>query len=203
MKSIRYGIHFTSLAVASIIFWVVRDFRLPLWISNFDFFHYALMGALHATCIVVSLRGRKTSYALGFITLAAALSAFTPFIGLIGSVVWVPFADILRERNLGADSVLITGSAIGASGYWLLVRLFWLRRASWFWAAALCTISTLAVGLILHRFDGYDHGIAKIDPDSISPMLTVGWWFAFSASLYLSEMSQHTFKSNARVRTAN
>jgi hypothetical protein len=48
MKAIRYGIHFTSLAVASIIFWVVRDFRLPLWISNFNFFHYALMGALHA-----------------------------------------------------------------------------------------------------------------------------------------------------------
>src|ERR1700730_4017598 len=78
MKAIRYGFHFASLTVAAVIFWLAKDLYLPYWISNFDFFHYALMGALHATSIVVSLRDRRAThpitafpiYALGFITLA-------------------------------------------------------------------------------------------------------------------------------------
>jgi hypothetical protein len=199
MRAIRYGIHFTSLAVAAVIFWLVRDLRLPLWISNFNFLHYALMGALHATSIVVSLRGRRTALrALGFITLATILSAWTPLLGLWGSIVWVPIADILREKDLGANAILVTGSAIGASGYWLLVQLFWFRsrrQASWFWAVALCATSTLLVAFILHMFDGYDCGVARIDAGAISPMLTIGWWLAFSTSLYWSEMSEHTSKS--------
>src|SRR5688572_2026643 len=154
--TIQYRTHFTALAVAAIIFWVMREVRLPVWISNFNFLHYGLMGALHATSIVVSLRGRRTALrALGFITLAAALSAFTPFMGLIGSVVWAPFADILREKDLSADAILVTGSAIGALGYWLLVQRFWFRafrRAGWFWAVAFCVTSTSLVGLGLHIF---------------------------------------------------
>ena len=117
MKVIRYGIHFTTLAVAAVIFWLVRGLRLPYWISNFNLLQYGLMSVLHATSIVISLRGRRTALrALGFITLAAALSAFTPFMGLIGSVLWTPFADILREKGLGGDAILVTGSATGALG---------------------------------------------------------------------------------------
>jgi len=117
MKAIRYGVHFTSLAVAAVIFWLVRDFRLPLWISNYNFLHYALMGALHSTSVVVSLRGRRTALrTLGFITLATVLSTYTPFMGLIGSVVWAPLDDILREKGLGAEAILVTGSVIGSLG---------------------------------------------------------------------------------------
>lgn len=200
MKVIRYGIHFTTLAVAAGIFWLVKDVRLFHWISNFNLVHYGLMGALHATSIVVSLRCRRPALrALSFITLATALSAFTPFMGLLGSVVWMPFADILREMNLGADATLVTGSAIGASGYWLLVQLFWFRefrRAGWFWAVAFCVTSTSLVGLGLHIFGGYDRGIARIDPDAISPMLTFGWWLAFSISLYWSETTEPASGAN-------
>lgn len=196
MKVIRYGIHFTTLAVAAVIFWLVRDLRLPYWISNFNLLHYGLMGVLHATSIVISLRGRRTALrALGFITLAAALSAFTPFMGLIGSVLWAPFADILREKGLGGDAILVTGSAIGALGYWFLVQRFWFspfRRSGWFWAVAFCVTSTSLVGLGLHIFGGSDRGVAKIDPDAISPMLTFGWWLAFSTSLYWSETTGQT-----------
>jgi hypothetical protein len=196
MKAIRYGTHFPILAVAAVIFWMLRDFRLPVWISNFNFLHYALMGALHSTSIVVSLQVRRTALrSLGFIALAAALSAFTPFMGLIGSVVWVSLADTLREIDLGADAILVLGSVIGASGYWLLVQLFWFRtrrRRSWLWAVALCATSTLLVALTLHMFDGYDHGVAKIESDTISPMLTFGWWLAFSTSMYWSETTEHT-----------
>src|SRR5581483_8864897 len=195
MKAIQYRTHFTALAVAAVIFWVVRDFRLPVWISNFNLLHYALMGALHATSIVVSLQGRRTALrSLGFITLATVLSAFTPFMGLIGSAVWIPLADVLREKNLGAEAIFVTGSAIGASGYWLLVRRFWVRapwRAGWLRAVALCATSTLLVGFTLHLFDGYGRGVAKIDTDVFSPMLTFGWWLAFSTSLYWSEATSH------------
>ena len=115
MKAIQYRTHFTALAVAAVIFWVVRDFHLPVWISTLNFFHYALIGALHATCIVASLQGRKTALrSLGFITLAAALSAFTPLMALIGSVAWGPLADFLRENDLGGDAIFVTGSVIGA-----------------------------------------------------------------------------------------
>jgi hypothetical protein len=196
MKAIQYRTHFTALAVAAVIFWVVRDFRLPVWISNFNFLHYALMGALHATSIVVSLQGRRTALRfLGFITLATVLSAVTPLMGLIGSAVWIPLADTLRENDLSADAILVTGSVIGASGYWLLVQLFWFRarrRTSWFWAVVFCATLTLLVALTLHLFDGYDRGVAKIDSDTLSPMLTFGWWLAFSTSLYWSETTTHT-----------
>jgi hypothetical protein len=203
MKAIRYGVHFTSLAVAAAIFWLAKDFRLPIWISNINFLHYALMGALHATSIVISLRVRRTVLrALGFITLAATLSAWTPIMGLWGSVVWVPFADILRKRDLGADAILVTGSVIGASGYWLLMRLFWLkslRRIDWLRTAALCTTGTLLAVLTLSMFDEYA-GDGQ-SADIISPALTVAWWFAFSISLYWSEKSEQSCKSTRAVAT--
>jgi hypothetical protein len=203
MKAIRYGIHFTALAVASVIFWLVKDLYPRYLSSNFDFFHYALMGALHATSIVVSLRDRRAPrHALGFITLATVLSAWTPLMGLMGAIVWIPFAHILRENQLGTDAILVTGSAIGASGYWLLVQQFWLkslRRADWLRAVALCVTATLLAGLALHRFDGFVGGVSKINPDIISPILTVGWWFAFSISLYWSEVREQTARSTQAV----
>ena len=180
--------------------------------SNFDFFHYALMGALHATSIVVSLRDRRAThpiiafptYALGFITLATVLSAWTPVMGLWGSLVWLPFAGILRENHLGGYALYLTGSAIGASGYWLLVRLFWLkslRREDWLRTVALCVTATLLAELALDMFDGYVRGVAKLNADIISPILTVVWWFAFSISLYWSEMSGQASKSTLAVET--
>ncbi len=166
------------------MFWAMWE--SAVW--DFDaFFNYGLMGALHAASVVVSLRGPKTvSRVLGFISLAIALSALTPWLGLFGSVVWLPLGDILRENNLGAaEAILVTGSAIGASAYWLLVRQFWIRdleRSSWFWTVGLCTAATsMVVGI---------HGVRKIESEITSPMLTVAWWFAFSTSLYLSERRQ-------------
>jgi len=205
MKVIRYGLHFATLAVAAVIFWLAKDLYLPYWISNFDFFHYALMGALHATCIVVSLRDHRAThsiiafpiYALCFIMLITILSAATPILGLWGSIVWAPLGDILREKHLGGYSILLTGSAIGASGYWLLARLFWLkslRRVDWLRTLSLCVTATLLAELALGMFDGYVRGAPKLNADIISPVLTVAWWFAFSISLYWSEVSEQADK---------
>ncbi len=128
MTVIRYGLHFAALTVAAVTFWLLKDRYLPYWISNFDFFHYALMGALHAVCIVISLRVYRVThpiiafpiYALLFVMLATLLSAVTPVLGLWGSIVWAPLGDILRENHLGTYAIFLTGSAIGVSGYWLL-----------------------------------------------------------------------------------
>jgi hypothetical protein len=205
MTAIRYDNHFTTLAVAAVVFWFARDLRFPYWIANFNFFHYALMGALHATSIVVSLRDRRTRrHALGFITLATVLSAWTPFMALLGSIVLVPFADILREYDLGAVGILVVGSAIGATAYWLLVKWFWLmslRRVDLLRTVAVCVTATLLLGLALHMFGGYDRGVEKINSEVISPVLTVGWWLAFSISLYWSEMSEQADDSAQSVET--
>ena len=213
MKAIRYELHFATLTVAVVVFLLARDLYLPYWISNFDFFHYALMGALHATCIVVSLRDHRAThpiiafpiYALCFVMLATILSAATPILGLWGSIVWTPLDDILREKHLGGYAILLTGSAIGASGYWLLVRLFWLkslRRADWLRTATLCVTATFLAELALGMFDGYVRGVAKLNADIISPILTVAWWFAFSISLYWSEISEQANQPAQVVETA-
>jgi hypothetical protein len=212
MKAIRYGLHFTTLTVAAVIFWLAKDLYLPYWISNFDFFHYALMGGLHATCIVASLREHRAThpiiafsiYALCFIMLVTVLSAATPILGLWGSIVWLPLADILREKHLGGYPIFLMGSAIGASGYWLLVRQFWLkslRRADWLRTVSLCLTATLLAGLALDMFDGYVRGVAKLNADTISPILTVPWWFAFSISLYWSEIREQANKSTQVMET--
>jgi hypothetical protein len=212
MKAIRYSLHFAILTVAAVIFWLARDLAFFDRAFNFPFFHYGLMGALHATCIVVSLRDRRAThkviafpiYALSFIMLAIILSAATPIWGLWGSIVWVPFADILRRYGLSFDLIFLTGSAIGASGYWLLVRLFWLkslRRADWLRTVSLCVTATLLADLVLGMFDGYVRGVAKLNADIISPIFTVAWWFAFSISLYWNEMSEQANKSTQVVET--
>ena len=199
MKAIRYELHFATLTVAVVVFLLARDLYLPYWISNFDFFHYGLMGALHATCIVVSLRDRKVArpiIAFCFITLATVWSAATPILGLWGSIFWVPFADCLRRHQLGALSIVLTGSAIGASGYWLLVRQFWLkslRRADWLRTVALCVAAT--------SFSAVALDVLNPSVKSASPIITIAWWFAFSISLYWSEMSGCANKSTEVIET--
>jgi hypothetical protein len=118
--------------------------------------------------------------------------------------VWTPIAGILPRSNFNLILIFLTGSAIGSSGYWLLVRLFWLkslRRADWLRTVALCVAATLLAALALGMFDGYVHGVAKLDADIISPILTVAWWFAFSISLYWSEMSEQASKSTQAMET--
>lgn len=200
MKAIRYGVHFIALAVAVVIFWFAKDLRLPKnlgWVTYADFFHYALMGALHASSLVVSLRDwGATSRAVGFIAIAALISGATPEMALLGSVIWFPFSDILRENNLGVDSIFITGSAIGAYFYGLLVKRLWLkslRRADLLRTVALCVVATLLILVTMHIFDGYKRGV-------ISLMFTAAWWFAFSISLYWSEMGRQSDEPTRRAR---
>jgi hypothetical protein len=115
--------------------------------------------------------------ALFFITLAALWSGATPIVGLWASIVWAPFSDILRRYELGPFSILLIGSAIGYSGYWLLVRQFWLkslRRADWLRTVGLWVTATLLAGLATGMLDGYVRGL---NVDILDSILTVTWLF--------------------------
>jgi H+/Cl- antiporter ClcA len=201
MRSIRYSLHFSLLIGAIFIFWLARDVHFPAWISNFNSFHYGLMGVLYATALVVSLRDRKANdpiIALCFIALAAVWSAATPILGLWGSIVWswIPLPEISRPSDLGFVLIFVTGSAIGAAGYWLLVRLFWLkslRRGDCLRTVALCVAATvLSYAVVEVLPQGLDRTHSADITDLI---LTIAWWFAFSISLYWSEMSGQAKKS--------
>ena len=200
MKAIRYRVHFSALIVAALVIWLTEDVDLPARIVNFRIIHFGIPGFLHAICIVLSLRDRKAIRpltAFGFIALAALWSALTPIMGLWGSVVWSPITAFLPPSPNNLIFVLITGSAIGASGYWLLVRWFWirsLRRMDFLKTVTLCVSATLLVeiygyaapsGLTLTRPEFWGH---LFDWEHFFDLLpTIAWWFAFSTSLYWSE----------------
>jgi hypothetical protein len=185
MTKIRYSLHFLILLAALIVFWLAKDVRLPYWIFNFNFFHFGLMGALHATCIVVSLRNWKAVrpiVALCFIILVTVWSAATPILALWSGYLWDPLLERLPQSDYYVFIPYLIGSAIGSSGYWLLVRLFWVKSLQWTdWlrTMALCVAATfVSMGTFI-----------KLDPnDEIGDvLLTAAWWFAFSLSIYWSE----------------
>jgi hypothetical protein len=196
MKSIRYSLHFSLLIVAGLLYWLAKNVYLPAWLANFDFFHFGLMGLLHATAIVVSLRDRKAVrpvLALCFIiALATTWAALTPVMGM-WSLIVLPdrLVDALHDHHhvLRDISLFLGGSAIGASGYWLLVRWFCLkslRSTDWLRTVGLCmaatTLSVIAADLLNPSVDFF-------------LLLTVPWWFGFSLSLYWSEIRQRPEKS--------
>jgi hypothetical protein len=191
MKTIRYDVHFLTLLAAMLILWSTRNLALPARITNFNIIPFGLAGLLHASSIVVSLRNRKAArsiIALCFITLAAVWSITTPIAALWTTVLLAP---IMRSMPSSVGVILLFGggSIIGSSGYWLLVRRFWLkllRPEDWVKTLALCGAATLlsffAIGLSRSaNFAGL--------------ILTVPWWFAFSLSLYWSESGMYVNKS--------
>lgn len=185
MQSIRYTIHFPALLVAGVIFWLARDLSNPVWIANFNFLIFGLMGALHSTSIIIGLRNRKAVrplLALCFFTLAFVWSAATPILSLWGSIVWIPLTWIFPPSPV---FLFLTGSMIGSSGYWLLVRLFWLRslrRSDWLRTVALCFGATALACTIGNVLPTRETGVG-----ALYLLLTIAWWFAFSISLYWSE----------------
>ena len=203
MKAIRYGLHFATLTVAVFVFWLATmDLTHPDRSSHFENFYYGLMGALHAMSIVVSLRENKPArpiFALCFISLAAIWSHLTPFMAVLSSVMWDPIRQISHRPNLDLTYlVYLNGSIIGSSGYWLLVRLFWvksLKRADWLRTMALCVAATL--------FSLVSVETLKLSDHTNFLLITAGWWYAFSLSLYWSETSALAKKSTQATVTAS
>jgi hypothetical protein len=151
-------------------------------------FYPLMIGALHATSIVVSLRDLKAFrliVALSFVVLAAIWSAATIILTLWSSPLLNPIVEGLHGSDYAPFVLYVVGSIVGASGYWLLVRLFWLRSlrpGDLVRTIALCVGGTLlSVGALV---------VLQTRVEISETLMTVGWWFAFSISLYWSEMSR-------------
>ena len=188
MKAIRYKVHFPILALAAIIYWLLQNVDFAVRALGLNVFDYILMGVLHSASIVISLRVRKATFpvtAPSFIVLAAVWSAATPILALSSIVASGSLLDkAFHIEGLSYTFAFLVGSAIGSAGYWLLVRLFWvkaLRPADCFKTVALCVAATLVsygVGMLDQRGDtGFT-----------STLFTVAWWLAFSGSLYWAEI---------------
>jgi hypothetical protein len=207
MRTIRYGLHFSILGVAVVIFWLARDVDFPAQILNYRAFHYGLMGILHAASVVVSLRDRRIvrpATSLAFISLAAVWSAATPLFALWGgAVTWGRFIAALPPNPTRAMFLfLLTGSAIGSAGYWMFARLFWFRSftsVDFLKTVGLCAIGTslaFAACTLLPLGKNNAQGA-----DLLELALTAVWWFVFSISLYWSEMSKRVGESRVDAQT--
>jgi hypothetical protein len=192
MKTIRYGLNFSLLLVGAAIFWLARNADLPAAIINLRVIHFGLMGALHAASLMISVRDRKTVRpisALSFIGLATIWSAATPILSLWGSLVWGPILNNLPAREYNPVLLLLlTGSMIGSSGYWVLVRLFLLRSlgyADWVKTVALCVVGT-SLSFAVFYLPPPTNSVVQ-NSEIFGLIQTMAWWFAFSISLFWSE----------------
>lgn len=195
---IRYRLHFLLLIVAALAFRLAEDVDLSIRIAGVNHFLFVLMGVLHATALVVSLRSRKAHYvvsALSFVILAAVWSAATPMLALASWPLW----NLLPEGGPRFVSIFVIGSAVGSAGYWLLVRLFWLkslRRVDCFRTVLLCVAATLLSFPVNMLDQSGKHYYESL-------FYPAAWWFAFSISLYWSEMSGLAKKSTPAMASAS
>ena len=203
MRAIRYSLHFSLLAVAGLILWPAKDLELPASIDGFRSAHFGLIGLLHASAVVASLRDRKAALSvtsLCFIGLAAAWSIATPMVVLWTSFVLYPVHWFIPRSTSFSLVLLLYGSAVGSSGYWLLVRRFWirsLRRVDLLKTLVLCVAATLLVTIPAEAiYARVDLRRPELWNDGSEVLLTVAWWCAFSLSLYWSEARTEISRAN-------
>ena len=203
MRRIRYERHFPALILAGIILWFVLIFdTFPTGIDRLGFY-FGLIGALHATSLVISLRDRRGAAAkIAFLALAAILSVVTPFSMIVPA--WMTSHLTMLGESGRFFLSLSLASAFGASGYWLLVKLFWwksLKMVDLVMTVAMCASATclswVGAGMLMPG----PCPPCRADLRDVLP--TVAWWAAFSLSLYLSEDPPHFFSSHSRATSAS
>ena len=169
MGHFNYARHFSLLAAATVVL-----FLLQYW----DLLHdsllatFAVYGALHALSLSLALRApQKNLRKLAFIAVAAALSVFTMYVGIIGLEL---FAVVPGNERI--YMVLGLCSLSGAVTYGSLVRIFWIRKFSPRLILGLALLCLLATSLAF---------FAKAYSAALGGWwLTAVWWFAFSAGLW-------------------
>ena len=169
MQHFFYARHFTVLLALSILLFLLSHWNLytQSLIATF-----ALSGALHAIALCISLRElQSATRKSAFVALAAALSALTLYIGIVGLVL---FAILPGNERLYV--VLGVCSLSGAITYGSLVRLFWLRKLKPRLILAMSFACMLATSFAF---------FARSYVDFLGDWwLTSVWWFAFSGALW-------------------
>jgi hypothetical protein len=165
----NYARHFSVLGAASVLLFLLQ-YWAPL--SDSLLASFAINGALHALSLSLALRAaRSNPRKLAFIALAAALSVFTMYVGIIGLVL---FAVVPGNERL--YMVLGLCSLTGAITYGSLIRLFWIRKfssRSILGMAFLCLLATSLAFFIRAHFQALGGW-----------WLAAVWWFAFSGGLW-------------------
>jgi hypothetical protein len=137
--------------------------------------NYILYGVLHALAVVGALRRPIRALEVVIFVFAGGILSFSAFFvglyfgGALGSVA----PEVFIYAALGF------GSAIGASTYGLVVRLFWLPQlpySSIAFVAAGCALASLSAALLVSTGEILD------------AILTLTWWWTFSTLLWLQTL---------------
>jgi len=168
MGHFYYARHFGVLGAATLVLFSLSHWDL---ISDSLIVSFAINGALHASALVLALRSPQSLRRKScFVALAAGLSVFTMYVGIMGLVL---FAAVPGNERLYA--VLGLCSLSGAITYGSLIRLFWIRNFSSRLILAMAFLCVLATSL------GF---FAKTYADFLGGWwLAAAWWFTFSAAL--------------------
>jgi hypothetical protein len=165
----NYARHFSVLGAATVVLFLLQYWNL---LSDSLLASFAISGALHALSLSLALRSSQSNLRkLAFVGLAAALSVFTMYIGIIGLLL---FAVIPGNERL--YMVLGLCSLSGAITYGSLIRMFWIRIFSprhILGVAFLCLLATSLAFFVR----AYSEALGGW-------WLTAVWWFAFSGGLW-------------------
>jgi hypothetical protein len=165
----KYARHFSLLGAATVVLFLLSHWDL---LSDSLLASFAINGGLHALSLSLALRAPQNYLRkLAFIAIAAALSVFTMYVGIVGLVL---FAAVPGNERL--YMVLGLCSLSGAITYGSLIRIFWIRKFSprlILGLAFLCLLAT-SLGFFARTFSEALGGW----------WLTAVWWFAFSAGLW-------------------
>jgi hypothetical protein len=175
MNHFSYRRHFGMLAVG-----LIGIFLLSHWdlLKDQILVTFAINGAVHASSLALSLRTPITIVRkLLFIALAAVLSVFTLYIGIVGLVL---FAVLPATERL--YFVLGLCAVSGAITYALLIRLFWFKKFP------SRSILAMAVACMFAVFGGF---FARTHFEALDGWALAGvWWFAFSGGLWYFDSSR-------------
>lgn len=172
MGNFNYPLHFTVLGVAAVLLFLLGHWDL---LGDSLVASFALNGLLHASALVIALRSPQSNLRrIAFIVIAAALSIFTMYVGIIGLVL---FAALPGTERLYFDLSLC--ALTGAITYGSLIRMFWVRslRPRQILAIAFgCAAASVLAFLLKIHF-----------PVLGGWWLATVWWFAFSGALRLCD----------------
>jgi hypothetical protein len=165
----NYARHFSLLGAATVALFLLQHWSL---LGDLLLATFAIGGALHALSLSLALRAPQSYLRkLAFIAIAAALSVFTMYVGIVGLVL---FAVVPGNERL--YMVLGLCSLSGAITYGSLIRIFWIRKFSPRLILGMALLCLLATSL------GF---FARAYSEALGGWwLTAVWWFAFSAGLW-------------------
>ena len=170
-RHLHYARHFTLLVCIAVLLIATSRWRA----SPGAAYSFAIYGALHASLLAASLRVRQPlGRQILFVASAALVCMLIARLGLYG----MRFAGKLPGF---AGPLLLLGvvSGLGALGYGMLIRQFWIRDLSLdaFGITAFFCILAECAALIVGNYWEVLGGL----------WLAIPWWLAFSAGLYFYE----------------